>query len=274
MSRVETPIETFKKFAATPGWQNASVEELAGDFFSVGNESNLLWNPYFYEEGGGRLFDPVRKMLIAGTANGDGVEEDVNKQLEDWFLSHESGIGVWISPRGGGVRPYPEEQITIYRIAYRINGQKILLCSSHQFKANFRNPEEIRSCVFTENDKEESVLEIIDWLRNVSQKRVAGGVCDIEKKKKLAIHYAYQYRSGVSIDEIVYHMTQTEFLGQNPIGCGVSSATISSQYSFESTWNFSHASEGEGWHTGTCRICKAATWVGPCSICKPCESRL
>lgn len=30
----------------------------------------------------------------------------------------------------------------------------------------------------------------------------------------------------------------------------------------------------ESWHNGTCRICKAVTWVGPCSICSICANRL
>jgi len=227
MSYVESPAETVRKFAQTSGWKNASEKVIANDLFSINNESNLFLNPSFYEERDGRLFDPVRERLVAGTGNGDEIEEGIIKQLEDWFLSRDSGIAVWISPRGNGIRPYPEEQITIYRIAYKINRQKVLLFTSHQFKADFRNPEQIRRFIFPEEDKEEAILKIFNWLKDISQKGVETGLHGVEERRKQAEYYAYQYKSGMSINEIIYHMTQTEFLGKNPIGCGGGTSTMS-----------------------------------------------
>jgi len=227
MSYVESPVETFKKFTLTPGWQNASHEELAHDFFSISNETNLGWDQYVYEERNGRLFDPVRKRTVAGTANGDVVEEDTVRQLEEWFLTHDAGVAVWISPRSK-IRFYPEEKLALHRIAYKMDGQKVLLCTSHQFKAHFKNPEEIRRFVFTEDDKEESVFEIIDWLKKVSEKKVETEAKNPDKRKAEAEFYAHQYISGASIDQIIYHMTQTGFLGQNPVGCGGSTLSTSS----------------------------------------------
>ena len=276
MSYIETPTQTLEKFAQNSAWKSEPLEVIAADFFSIGNETNLSWNPYYYEEKNGRLFDPVRKKKIAGTANGDLIEEGINKQLEEWFLSHESGLGVWISPRGGEVRPYPEEQITLYRIAYKLDGSKILLCSSCQFKADFKNPEDIRRFIFTENDQEKSVFEIISWLERTSQKEIKTELADTTEKRRQAEYYAYQYKSGVPMAEIAYRMSQDKFLGENPIGCGGTSTlstTLNSSYSETFTFNL-FSSEIDGWHGGTCRVCGIETWVGPCSICKPCEAKL
>lgn len=273
MSYVESPTETLKKFDKTPGWREEPVEVLAGDFFSMGNESSYLWNPYFYEERNGNLFDPNRQRQIAGTANGDKVEEGVNKQLEDWFLSHESGLGVWISPRGYGVRPYAEEQITIYRIAYKFDGTKVLLCTSHQFKANFQNPEDLRRFIFTEDDKEESIFEIIDWLKNISQEKIGASVENSNARKKQAEYYARRYKSGIPMSQIAYEMTQTRLLGEHPIGCG-SNTTFTESPSFDKTSTLTPIINFEGWHGGTCIICGESTWVGPCDICAPCASKM
>lgn len=222
MSYAETPPETLRKFAQNDKWSHSSADVIAADFFSINSETNLFLNPAYYEEHEGRLFDPVRKRNVAGTAGADIIEEGVISQIEKWFLSKDSGIAVWISPRGGNMRPYPEEQITIYRIAYTFEGQKILLFTSHQFKHKFKNPEEIRKFIFTEEDSEDSVLSILGWLKEVSDKPVQTNLQDVEKRKSLAKHYAYQYTNGVPIERIIYEMTISGFLGENPIGCGAS----------------------------------------------------
>lgn len=227
---VERPETTFKKFANTPGWRNATEDELTNDFFSVNNETNLLLNPSYYEEKDGRMFDPVRKCIVAGTGGDDKVEENIITQLENWFLSHDSGIAVWISPRGNGIRPYPEEQLTVYRIGYKFGSmQKVLFLTSHQFKREFKNPEEIRKFIFPEDDSDESVLEILNWLKNISEKKVETSLQGVDERKSQARYYAQQYKSGVSIDDIIYHMTQTKFLGQNPIGCAGGGGTTTSR---------------------------------------------
>lgn len=273
MSYVETPAQTLVKFDQNLKWRGESIKTLTHDFFSIGNETNLLWNPFYYEERDGKLFDPVREKNIEGTANGDIVEEGINKQLENWFLTHESGIGVWISPRGGQLRPYPEEQITIYRIAYKWSGRKILLLSSCNFKSEFKNPEELRRFIFTEDDKEESVLEIIGWLKQISKKEIKENLNprDVEIRMSFAEHYAYQYKNGTPMYELVEQMKNDRFLGENPIGCGSLSATNSSGLT---VMDHSLAVSKESyWHLGTCRVCKRYTMVGPCGICASCARK-
>ncbi len=240
MSRTETPSETFVRFDQNSVWRQSPQEVLAADFLSGNGESNLLWTPFHYEEKDGRLFDPVRKQFVAGTANGNNVEEGVISQLENWFITHESGIGVWISPRN----PYLEEQITLYRIGHQLvineDGtfiiKKVLMFSWHQFKREFKNPEEIRQYIFTEDDKEESVLEIIDWLKSVSEKPVADNLGNIKERVENAKHYAHLYKSGVGMENLVYQMDQTKFLGSNPIGCPPNNTSTSvSVYSSTTT---------------------------------------
>ena len=227
MSYAESPTKTVIKFARTPGWQNASEETIAGDLFCISNETNLAWDQFVYEEKEGKLFDPLRGS-IAGSANNDSVEEEVNTQLERWFFTHESGLAVWISPRGGETRPYPEEKITIYRIAYEFSGRKLLLGASHQFKADFKNPEEMRKLIFTEDDKEESIFKIIAWLKKVSEKAVATEAADQKNRREQAAYYAHQYTSGVPIEKITQKMRSSGFLGSNPISCSVRSTIFSS----------------------------------------------
>lgn len=277
MSYTESPIQTFIKFDKNIGWKNSPEKVLTSDFLSANGESNLLWTPFYYEEKDNKLYDPVRDKFVAGSASGDKIEEGVITQVQEWFLSHDSGLGIWISPRGDGKRPYEDEQITIYRIAYKnIDAdkplQKVLLFGWHQFQTEFRNPEDIRKFIFTEDDKEESVFEIINWLKNISQKPVADSYGDIEKRIQQASNYAHLYKSGTDIYELTYKMDQTKFLGQNPIGCPPGTTTTNSSYTENVTSFLGYAETS--WHDGTCRVCGISTWVGPCSICKPCEAKL
>ncbi len=271
----EAPAETLRKYDQNRGWKHSPIEVLTADFFGINNESNLFLNPAMYEEKSGRMFDPVRKRLVAGSANGNKIEEGIISQLEEWFLSSESGLAVWISPR----IPYQEEQLTVYRIAYEFNpktfeNKKVLFLTSHQFKHEFKNPEEIRKFIFTERDNEESVFEILNWLKNISEKPVQTSLEGVEERKTQARYYAEVYKSGISIDDLSYQMTQTQFLGDNPFGCPPSSyfSTTTSSFGYsnftETTWTY---------HTGDCvnpGCNRTNVDVGPCSICKVCEKIL
>jgi hypothetical protein len=236
MSYTETPTNTLRKFDANENWRSSSIDVLAADFLSINCEANLFLNPAFYEERSGKLWDPVRKMHVAGTANGDEIEENIIHQLEDWFITHDSGIAVWISPRKEPSKNhpgYPEEQITIYRIAYRLDpnnllkSPKILFYTSHQFNKKFNNPEEIRKVIFPEEDSEQAIFDILSWLKKVSQKDVQTKIVDLKERQKNAEYFAYQYRSGIPMDRIIREMRQTNFLGNNPIGCGASNINYS-----------------------------------------------
>lgn len=238
MLPVETPKETLIRFDQNPRWRNEPVEVIAKDLLCSSNESNLSWNPACYEEVDGELFDPIRKRYVAGSAGSDIVEENVISQFREWFKSHDSGLAVSISPRGNGIRPYPEEQLTIYRIGYKFGSmQKVLFLTSHQFNHEFKNPEEIRRFIFTENDSEKSVFEIISWLKKISNKPVSDDLGDYEERRQKADIYARKYVSGTPMEYLVYQMDQTRFIGANPIGCPSSGSnsniSISGVFSYE-----------------------------------------
>lgn len=274
----ETPQKTLTRFDQNISWRNSNEKVLTSDFLSANGESNLLWTPFYYEEIEGKLFDPIREKFIEGSANGDIIEEGVVTQLQDWFSNHDSGLAVWISPRGNGTRPYPEEQITIYKIGYKnIDAdrplQKVLLFTWHQFKHKFENPEEIRRFIFTENDDDKSVLEIIQWLKNTSEKPVSDDYGDIKKRRESASQYVTLYKSGVPMPELAYQMDQTKFLGDNPIGCPTSNNTKGFGYysnTTEAPQYTKFSTTDTGWHNGECRMCHSYTWVGGCNICQPC----
>lgn len=277
MSYAESSTETFLKFARDPNWISSRESVLAGDLLSMHNESNLLLNPDFYEEKDGRLWHRERGFLKGSAIKASQEEEGIVDQIQEWFSSHGSGIAVQISPRK---KPdddhpgYPEEQITIYRIAYRWPTaedkksiiKKILFFTSHQFKANFRNPEALRKSIFTEDDNEESVFEILDWLKKNSQKRVETSIHDLEEGRTQAQYYARQILSGVPLYEVANEMRQTGFLGKNPIGCGGS--TNSSGYSNQtSAPEYYSAMSHES--TGVCKRCGTTVGVS-CGWCKSC----
>jgi hypothetical protein len=270
MSYAETPPETFIKFDQNPQWRNSPKPVLTADFLSANGESNLLWTPFYYEEKDGKLYDPVREKFVAGSANGDKVEEGIITQLQEWFLTHESGIGVWISPKGDGVRPYFDDQITIYRIAYKnIDSdqplQKVLMLSWHQFNTEFRNPEEIRQFIFTEDDNEESILKIIKWLKKVSQKAISDNCGDLVERREKAEYYADLYKSNTPMYELAYQMDQTGFLGKNPIGCPLNYSNSIRELTASNKII-------EGTYCKNCGVCGAVIemYITPGYTCKSC----
>ena len=277
MSYIESPVETLTRLTETSDWIDiSSLEALAGDLLVSRAESKLEWFTCYYEDRGGILFEPERGPII-GTDGGVSAQKNFNSELQNWFLTHDSGIAVGISPKGGRFQ-HPDNQIQIYRIAYElIDGgldgvEKVLLCAFHQFSFNFKNPEEIRRFIFTEEDNEGSIFEIIDWLANISQKKIEQTINNPKEKREQALYYASLLKSGIDPREVFQQMRQFEFLGQNPIGCAP--ANTAGGFSYSETVTSTLGFDTEGWHGGTCRICHASTWVGPCNICKPCEAKL
>ena len=197
MSYTESPVETFKKFANTNGWLRASKEELANDFFSISNETNLLWDSGWYESVNGRLVDPLTGKPINETLGSnpylDGTEAGVINQLEEWFDKSESGVAVWISPKKENY--YPGEKVSIYRIAYKTSGEKALLRSHYLFEADFKNPEDLRRVIFTHDDSEENIFKIISYIDSVSKKTVSIEKDNVEVRKAFADYFAEQFVS-------------------------------------------------------------------------------
>lgn len=278
MSYVESPFQTLTRFTETSDWiRSSSLKAIAGDLLVSRAESKLEWFTCYYQEKDGVLYEPERGPIV-GTDGGVSAQKEFNSELQEWFLTNDSGITVGISPKGGKFN-HPDNQIQIYRIAYElVDGnlskmRKVLLCAFHQFGFDFKNPEQIRRFIFPEDDQERALFEIIDWLTKISTKKIETSSKNFEEKRRQAFYYASQLKLGVDPRLVFYEMTQTEFLGQNPIGCG-SSATFTESSSFDKTPSLTPVINYEGWHDGTCRICGTSAWVGPCDICAPCASKL
>lgn len=274
--RIERPTETLQRFAKDANWLSQPIEIIANDLKSSANESRHEWDAFYYEEKNGHLFDPVRNQNIIGIDGNDETQRKINRELEDWFLSHDSGIAVRISP-SGGMWNYPDEQIEIYKIAYNFPDlQKKLFCSFRQFRASLQNSEEIRQFIFTEEDSEEALLEIIKWVEVKSQKEVEKNLRNEKLRSDQSYYYATMLKSCSDPRFVFENMTQTGFLGEYSIGCGgsisTSSASIIESPILSSTNEI--FDNLNGWHDGTCRNCGVNTWVGPCNICAPCASRM
>lgn len=271
--RIERPTETLQRFAKDINWITQPIEVVAKDLKSSATESRHEWDAFYYEERDGRLFDPVRQKTIVGTDGGDKAQKKVNQELEDWFLTHESGIAVRISPSGGEWN-YPDEQVEIYRIAYSLPSlQKTLFCSFRQFRANLNNPEEIRQTIFSEEDSERAVFEIIKWVEKKSQQQVETIINNETLRSNQSYYYATMLKKGMNPGLVFDSMVQSGFLGEHAIGCAGSN-TSSSLSLTDSPMQRHEFSGTSGWHEGICRICGISTLVGPCSICRPCEKKL
>ena len=276
--RIEAPSQTLERFAQDINWLSQPIETIAHDLKSSANESRHEWDAFYYEENNGHLFDPVRKQIIVGTDGGDLAQRKVNDELERWFLSNESGIAVRISPSGGKWN-YPNEQIEIYRITYDFPSlKKKLFCSFRQFHANLTNPEKIRQFIFTHEDSEEVIFETIKWMEKKSRQEIEVTLTNEVLRSNQSYYYATMLKAGDDPRSIFENMAQTGFLGEYAIGCAgssISSGTLTTDTAeLTVTKNYESFDNLSGWHEGTCRICGISTWVGPCSICKSCESKL
>lgn len=269
MSYIEAPEKTLFRFATGTDWLSNPVRVIAKDLRSSGNESNREWDSFYYEEKEHRLFDPGRNGFIDETDGGDEAQKNANRELQAWFLTHDSGIAVKVSPSGGKYH-YPDEQIEIYRITYDFSTlQKRLFCAFHQFHANFRNPEQMRRFVFPEEDKEESLFEIINWVEAISQQKIQAQNSHSDEKDNQYFYFAEKLKSGDNPEIIFKQMKALGLIGSSPIGCtpgGLSQPGILASLIDKNGWI---------WRPGICanEKCKAHDLVGPCGICKKCQDR-
>lgn len=274
----ESPEITFNKFTKTVGWKKASKDELIAGFVCISNETNSDWDSGYYELKENRLYDPDTKRFIYTSINSgttlDKPEGEVIKQLEAWANGNESGIAVWISPKS---ELYPGAKLSIYRIAYKLNGEKTLLRSHYLFDAELKNSEDLRGLIFPEADKEKSIFEIIKWVEEKSNKNVSVNQRSQSEIYLQAARFVDLYHSGMSGAELAHQMSQSGFMGERPINCRNSSSTGSNSYDYSTTtesYGYRYANETKSWayHIGTCARCHdSGIEVGPCEICKVCE---
>ncbi|MEK7470485.1 MAG: hypothetical protein AAB622_00555 [Patescibacteria group bacterium] len=219
MSYAEAPERTLVRIAEDKNWLSQPLNVLSRDLQTCGNESNRTWDSFFYEDRNGILFDPIRNEPIIGADGGDKAQETVNESLQNWFTENDSGIAIRISAKGGMWR-YPDNQLEIYRISYKFGSkQKALLCAFHQYDGQIDNPEEMRSSLFTKEDSDKPIFEIIDWAKKISRTEIKYHADNSPEKEEKSRNYAESLKSGVKPVVVFDQMKQSKFLGNNPIGC-------------------------------------------------------
>jgi hypothetical protein len=268
MSYIEAPEKTVLRFSEMWAEQMASGR-LISNLVSLNKETNREADTYHFLVENDRLVDPETGKAVMDFIT-PGVERDVAGQLQKWAGTNDEGLAFWISPPLADV--YPCAKTILHRIAYTMEGKKVVLNSTILFDAEFDNPEALRQTLFTQTDTEENITKILDWIGEKSAKNIHAVKNEAEVRQKAA-YFAEMFQRGIPRQYVIDEMRRTGFLGQNSISCaGSGTSTFSNLLDSKSLINI--YSNVEGWHSGTCRVCGAAGWVGPCSICKPCESKL
>jgi hypothetical protein len=267
MSYAESPEITVLRFSDT--WNEQIVSNrLVANLVSLNKETNREADTYHFLVKDSILVDPETGKPVLDFIT-PGVEKDIAIQLQSWAETNDEGLAFWISPPLPGV--YPCAKTILHRLAYTTQGEKIIQNSAILFDAKFDNPEILRQTLFTQPDTEENLAKILEWVSEKSNKHVFASRNETEVRQKAA-YFADMVQGGVSRQHVIEEMKRSGFLGENSISCPGVSTTFSNL--IDSRSSISIMANTEGWHSGTCRICGGSTWVGPCSICKPCESKL
>jgi len=268
MSYTEAPERTVLRFSETWSEQIAS-NRLVANFISLNKETNREADTYHFLVENDVLVDPETGKPILDFIT-PGVEKDVAVQLQSWAKSNNEGLAFWISPPLADV--YPCAKTILHRIAYNGEGKKVVLNSTILFDAKFEKPEVLRQTLFTQPDTEENIAKILGWIAEKSQKKPTVVKNETEVRQK-AVYFARMVQMGVPKEYVIDEMRKTGFLGQNSISCAGGVTSTFSNF-LDSRSSIAVFSEVDGWHSGTCRVCGTSTRVGPCSICKPCESKV
>lgn len=210
------------------------------------------------------------------------IEHNIILQLDQWS-KNDSGVAVWISPDFPG--EYPGHKIEILKIDKSPAGQKMTLNEAILFDCPAQKCLEIVKKIFPD---ETGLFENPDLLRaKIITKPGDFDLDSLKQKILLYVPRSENYRemtdetrnylgnlivSGYDSHLIAYEMQRLNALGEFSISCPSSKSENSLPLS-ELILSNSFITELGGWHDGTCRVCHASTWVGPCNICKPCEAK-
>lgn len=270
MPYAETPGKTVLRFSNS--WnEQISSGRLIPNLISLNKETNRKPDTYHFWVENGILIDPESKKPVLNFIL-PGVERKIAEDLQTWADDCEEGLAFWISPSLEGV--YPCSKVILHRISYTIDGKKAVQNSVILFDADFENPELLRQTFFTEKDTEENISSVLQWITKKSREQIKSPENELIAKRQ-AIYYAEMFQRGVPREYIIDDMRRTGFLGKNPISCPGGSSSLSNLIDSNASISLLSDFKGqlEGWHNGVCRVCGSSTWVGPCSICKRCESK-
>ncbi len=266
MSYAEVPEKTVLRFSET--WdEQIESNRLVANFVSISKETNREADTYHFSIKDGILIDPETDRPILDSIT-PGVEKDVAVELQDWATANHEGLAFWISPPIADV--YPCAKAILHKIAYTTEGKRVVLNSAILFDAKLEKPEILRQTLFTQPDTEENIAKILEWIAEKSDKGVAVAKNENEVRQR-ASYFADMVQKGIPREYVIEEMKRSGFLGRNSISCPGVNTTFSDL--IDSRSSITILSEVQEWHSGTCRVCGSSTWVGPCSICKPCESK-
>lgn len=214
MSYTETSVTTVNRFSRS--WGATDHRSLVSEFISISKETNREPDSYHFAVEGDKLLDPnTDKPILDFIA--EGVEKDVAKDLEDWAVKTDAGMGLWLSPKS--IR-YPCPKAILHKIAYTLNGKKVVLNSAVLFEGEIANPEFKRATLYTFPDSEDVIFRIVNFIERKSGTRVTLLPSERTSKAK-ALHYADQIKSGAPAQMVIYEMQKSGFLGKNSISCPV-----------------------------------------------------
>jgi len=218
-------------------WKKTNPQRLAAELISINKETNRKPDVYHFEVKNDLLIDPETQKHILDFIN-PGVEYKIAEKLQAWAVNNDDGLAWWISPRN---EEYPCEKIIIHNIAYTPDEEKVVLNSAILFDAELENPEELRKTFFTAEDTEENLSKIIAWVGKVSGQQIDMSSKQTIDNRGQAESFVKQIKSGVNPYLIIERMKKTNFLGNNPISCPLSSGFLDFTISRSSVTNLSES---------------------------------
>lgn len=221
MTYAESPAQTTLSFI--PSWEQQNPQRLVAELISLSQETNRKPDSYHFEIKNGVLIDPETNRPVLEFIQ-KGIEYDIAEELQSWTGQTEEGLAFWISPPLSEV--YPCAKVIIHRIAYTLDGEKIVLNSAILFDANLKNPEDLRKTLFTVQDSEETIFSILAWIEKISMKKISTETGHPYIKQH-AGYFAEKIIRGDPACLVVQEMQQMGFLGQNSISCSTPAGTSS-----------------------------------------------
>jgi len=269
-------------------------------------------NPsYFIKRSKNYVIAPGRdkRDVLNMFVSDDPATKAAEKIKEMLLTDKQNNIYVWISPSD----PWPETRIQVgakkitksgrfeylkrYDISTTLSPERCLylgqlLVSMSADEMEFpQKPDDLRSVIIKLKVPQGwDPFEYLSAFIELPEKNIWESILDgtADKNKAKAVKAAAIATEPVRLNPHVIYLSPIEYgtyvetrmrqegFGMDParFGCGASNTTIASSFYSETSTPIPIYSEIDSWHGGVCRICGNSTWVGPCSICKPCESKL
>ncbi len=197
------------------------------EVISLSNETNRRPDRYFLElSDTEQLVDPETKRPVKiDTQSYLGEKEfEIFGKLQNAAQALDEGNFVWISPEYPG--RYPCTKIIFHQIAYKLNGEKALLCSAILCNLNSAALLEIADNL--DDQKHKDIEELRSKLFLTDENKLASLWKKLSKFQNLKLsfpskpeieYFAGKIRSGDNPFAVVQEMARTGIIGQHSISC-------------------------------------------------------